>query len=271
MEPENEIPACNIPLDQVAVVNERSIRRYLEGQTLWDKKYSGVNKSIEKSRRKNLKLATKEGSKTMAYLKHQLHLNGQGGTLRPPNATAGPSSAPASPRPSDVGRDMADEEGQVRVGDVLAKTVLGSRHWTWGWVLEGENPPPASIVSRRDTEEARRLSKFADRQLGPGDAEHQLSGNHLWSVIVEALAAQGRRDARKSEAAEHTQTTPGPAAHHHHRHRSHSDAEEPSEPTESPSSPASKPRHHRSLSRFFTFHRRSHSSGEISTGQVPAA
>jgi hypothetical protein len=41
--------------------------------------------------------------------------------------------------------------------------VLSSPGWAWSWVLdELENPPPSSIVARRDTEEARQLAGFAD-------------------------------------------------------------------------------------------------------------
>ncbi|KAF8891847.1 hypothetical protein BD779DRAFT_1610537 [Infundibulicybe gibba] len=44
------------------------------------------------------------------------------------------------------------------------------------------SPPPSSIVSRRDTEEARKLAMFADRAVLEGN--HSMSGNNLWSMVV---------------------------------------------------------------------------------------
>ena len=63
------------------------------------------------------------------------------------------------------------------------------RHtWVWTWALDGEHPPPTSIVSRRDTSEARNLARVAD--LSVEQEESKLSGNMLWSVLVNFLTAQ---------------------------------------------------------------------------------
>ena len=60
--------------------------------------------------------------------------------------------------------------------------------WGWAWALdESEDPPPSSIVSRRDTQEAQKLADIADQAiLGP---DHAFSGNHLWSVVMNFLTA----------------------------------------------------------------------------------
>lgn len=60
--------------------------------------------------------------------------------------------------------------------------------WIWTWALDGEHPPPTSIVSRRDTAEARHLARIAD--LSMEQEESKRSGNMLWSVLVNFLTAQ---------------------------------------------------------------------------------
>ncbi|KAG9001387.1 hypothetical protein FRB94_004799 [Tulasnella sp. JGI-2019a] len=236
LEPASEISACITPLEEVAVLNERSVRRYIDGQTAWGKKFSGVTKSIEKSREKNLRLARKEGVKTLDYLRIQLHKS-QHRHSQSQDVRAESTSSEAAVGSGDV----ADEHDNVPLTDVCAKTVLGSRHWTWGWIMDNENPPPSSIASRRDTEEARRLSKVADRQIGEGDAEHNLSGNHLWSMIVESLAAHAGRNKDKDKNHGHSAGSSTP-----------------------PSPPRSKDGPLSPLSRFFPFR---HPKAEVSSAR----
>ncbi|KAG8982577.1 hypothetical protein FRB90_006698, partial [Tulasnella sp. 427] len=171
LEDESSIPACTMKLEDVGVLHEESVRRYLKGQAIWERKFAKVARTIEGRRQKHINLSTKDGRHTMDKIRKQLHLVGE---KQPPAVAAEPDRT-------------ADEHHSVDLDSVMEKTVLGSRQWKWGWALEGESPPPSSIVARGDTGEARRLGQFADRQLGPGDEEHSMSGNNLWSVVVEAL------------------------------------------------------------------------------------
>ncbi|KAG9045790.1 hypothetical protein FS837_005652 [Tulasnella sp. UAMH 9824] len=171
LEDEALIPACTMKLEDIGVLHEESVRRYLKGQAIWERKFAKVARSIEGQRQKHLNLSTKDTRGTMDKIRRQLHLVGE---RQPPGLATEPDTT-------------ADEQHTVDLSCVMEKTVLGSRQWKWGWALEGETPPPSSIVARGDTDEARRLGQFADRQLGPGDEEHSLSGNNLWSVVVEAL------------------------------------------------------------------------------------
>ena len=56
------------------------------------------------------------------------------------------------------------------------------------WELDAdERPPPSSIVARRDTDEALRLARVADKAVLA--SEQVLSANNLWNVVVGFLSA----------------------------------------------------------------------------------
>ncbi|KAF8261460.1 hypothetical protein EI94DRAFT_1745923 [Lactarius quietus] len=56
------------------------------------------------------------------------------------------------------------------------------------WELDvDERPPPSSIVARRDTDEALRLARVADKAVLA--SEQVLSANNLWNVVVGFLTA----------------------------------------------------------------------------------
>ncbi|CAE6346975.1 unnamed protein product [Rhizoctonia solani] len=170
LEPESELPACNVPLEDIGAINAAAVKRYLEGQALWDIKFSGTLKSIAKTRVKNLELARKEGRKSMGALAGAL----ANGTLK-------------------------DGEGREENGGSPSSSVtfLGSSNWSMSWALEGENPPPSSIVSRRDTAEARQLAICADRDLSSEGTK--MSGNNLWNVVVDFLSQNPDRNAKSSD------------------------------------------------------------------------
>ncbi|CUA69250.1 AB hydrolase superfamily protein C4A8,06c [Schizosaccharomyces pombe 972h-] [Rhizoctonia solani] len=161
LEPEDQLAACRVPLDRIGTINASAVGRYLQGQALWDAKFSGTIKSIAKMRVKNLELARKEGRKSMGAFYGALAKSGEG---------ASPSSS---------------------------VTFLGSSNWSMGWALEDENPPPSSIVSRRDTAEARQLAICADRDLS--GEENKMSGNNLWNIVVDFLSQNPDRGAKSSD------------------------------------------------------------------------
>jgi hypothetical protein len=155
LEPEDELDAFHVAPDVIGVIGEVAARRYIDATTHFDKKFSGAIKAIEKDRRRNLERAKQDIYGHMAHL--QAFLWGE---------------------EKDVKR-KGIKEG--------LKAMSGS--WGWAWALDGqERPPPSSIVSRRDTAEARRLARIADKSVMPDD-ECAMNGNSLWSIVVNFLSA----------------------------------------------------------------------------------
>jgi len=148
MEPETEIKALRMPVGTVGVINEPSAKRYLDAQAAWDKKFKETMKTIYKQRQKNLEHSEVEDKARLNRL---------------------------------------NESAPFQKGDTdEMNKVLNSANWSWAWVLAGdENPPSAALVARRDTVEARRLSKIADEAVE--EKERTLSGNNLWTIIVSTL------------------------------------------------------------------------------------
>lgn len=137
-------------LDCLGMVNEFGVKRYLDAQGIWEKRFKDTLKSVGKQRRKQIDEAEKEDSSRFTKLKASV-----------------------------MARDTDDANKNF---------LLNSDKWSWSWVVSGdENPPPSSIVARRDTAEARRLSKIADEAVE--GAESRMSGNNLWQIIVNALTA----------------------------------------------------------------------------------
>jgi hypothetical protein len=94
-----------------------------------------------------------------------------------------------------------DRNGSVAGEQGFKEYLLSSPGWSWAWALdEHENPPPASIVSRRDTEEARKLAEVAD--LAILGTPRTFSGNNLWSIMVNFFTVTpGRSRIEKSNGA----------------------------------------------------------------------
>jgi hypothetical protein len=149
LEPEDELPALEMPLDLIGMVNELGVKRYLDSQTVWEKRFKETLKTVAKQRKRHIDAADVEDTSRFTKLKASV-----------------------------LSKDKDDEE---------RNKVINSAKWSWSWVVAGdENPPPSSIVARRDTAEARRLSKIADDLIEEKDT--RMSGNNLWAMIMNALS-----------------------------------------------------------------------------------
>jgi hypothetical protein len=180
LEPESDLDAFQIPQEIIGAFSELAMRRYLDAKTKFDKKFSGVQKDIDKRRGRNLELSKKDIFRNMAQLQ------------------------------GDVSKKAKQSKGRGKVTKGLKESLeASSGSWSWAWALEtDERPPPSSIVSRRDTEEARQLARIAD-QASLEEEGSIVSGNQLWTMLVDFLtgppgkpkhwSTQGLDDGQDSE------------------------------------------------------------------------
>ncbi|KAF9464961.1 hypothetical protein BDZ94DRAFT_1254956 [Collybia nuda] len=155
LEPEDELQAFHIHPETIGSLSELSVRRYIDARADFDKRFSSTIKTIEKHRRRNLEHAKDDTQRSMGIFQHAFNLE-------------------------DNSSGKATECG------IAEGLRASSGSWGWAWALdENEHPPPSSIVSRRDTMEARRLAKIADQSVLQND--QSLSGNNFWSAIVNFL------------------------------------------------------------------------------------
>jgi len=139
LEPEGELAACRMPHDRVAQLSEETIRQYLTNKRKFDQRFGHTKEAIEKKWQHNLAEAEKDTVKRITTVLHQ-----------------------------SIGQKRTEARGEEGREDVslernAERVLLSSPRWAWSWVLdEWENPPPSSLVARRDTEEARELAAVVD-------------------------------------------------------------------------------------------------------------
>jgi hypothetical protein len=169
LESEEKLDAFTVPPEAIGGISELVLRRFIKAQSFFDTKFASASKAVEKSRQRNLERSRKDTRRNMALLQSSLE------------------------------KDIKTENGGTSEASTLKQGLLASSGWTWAWALDGmENPPPSSIVSRRDTEEARRLAKFADQAVLQEQAA--VSGNNLWSVVQNFLKDRNPGQSAKSKA-----------------------------------------------------------------------
>ncbi|KAI9441922.1 hypothetical protein H4582DRAFT_1811008 [Lactarius indigo] len=174
LEPENEVPALQVPPELVGKLSEHAVRRYVEGTARFEKKFARTIRHIEKKRQRNIDRASRDTNRHIAALQHYL----------------------------DRERTTAAAAAEEKPGS----GAVVEASWNLAWALdEDERPPPSSIVARRDTEEALKLARVADKAIL--SSERALSGNNLWNVIVNFLTVspddrpQARSDSGSPRAA----------------------------------------------------------------------
>ncbi|KAJ7496886.1 hypothetical protein FB451DRAFT_1209127 [Mycena latifolia] len=188
LEAETDLVAFSVAPENIGVVSELAVRRFLDGTQRFDHKFASTIKTVEKHRQRNLERAKKDTVRNMSVLQNF------------------------------IGREAEAKAKGSTDGGRTDKTVMGvkdgllasSGSWSWAWALDAnENPPPSSIVSRRDTQEALRLARIADQTMMEGE-EHSMSGNHLWSVMVNFLTVTPDKKTKKPEdsgVGQHEETT----------------------------------------------------------------
>jgi hypothetical protein len=128
MEPEEQIPALQIPPEQVGIIKEAPVRRWLAGQETWDKRYARAADKVTKRRRKveaEAALLLAKARERGLVLSHELEDSRRARTL--------PSA------------------GSI-VSVTTTRVGIIDNERRWGPLdLEDESPPPTAIAKRRDT------------------------------------------------------------------------------------------------------------------------
>jgi hypothetical protein len=163
---EPDLDALLVPAEILGALSELTVRRYLNGKVRFDKKFAKEVRAIQKQRDRNLELSKQDVMKNIAQL--------QG--LKSSQSKNGKGKAHDTPKGIKEGLEPA------------------SASWSWAWALDAdERPPPSSIVSRRDTSEARRLARIADQAVL--QEYSQISANSLWAVVVNFLTDRDHKHA----------------------------------------------------------------------------
>jgi hypothetical protein len=169
-----------VPSDLIGIIPKRAIERYVTAKERSDKKFAHAIKRIEKQRLRNIDRASRDINQHIAALQHYLDRESQ-------------AAAAATPTLRGLGAD---------------RTTRTTSSWNMAWALdEDERPPPSSIVARRDTEEALKLARVADKAVLA--SERTLSANNLWNVIVSSLMATPEEGRRKRETPSPPGRSPG--------------------------------------------------------------
>jgi hypothetical protein len=125
MEPKEDIPALQIPPDQIGQIKEAPAMRWLRGQEEWDRRYRKKGQRVLEKRKKLVKKADR-------IIKHALDQ----GLVH--------ESFPESVVPVEKTTDRVVRR-RTSIGEIQTDR-------RWGPLdLRGENPPPSAIAARRDT------------------------------------------------------------------------------------------------------------------------
>jgi hypothetical protein len=174
LEAEADLSAFTIAPENIGVVSELAARRFLKGTQRWDRKFASAAKTVEKHRQRNLERAKKDTVRNMNVLHNFIGREAEA-----------------------KGKGKATPDADKTVNGIKDGLLASSGSWSWAWALDAnENPPPSSIVSRRDTQEALRLARIADQPMLQSE-EHSMTGNNLWSVITNFLTVTPDKDKYK--------------------------------------------------------------------------
>lgn len=171
LEPQPQLSAFTISEDQVGVVPEAALARYIDGKTKMDAKYAREIKRITKKRVKVAREVPEASAAHMARLQHQLERASQ---------ESQKSKHHRSKNKRKDGEKVVDDDAGE--GGALNAAILGA-NWSLAWALDNdEHPPPSSIVARRDTREARALALVADQSVVAEPS--RMNANSLWAAML---------------------------------------------------------------------------------------
>lgn len=173
LEPVSEIPCLQIKPEDLGVIKEGPVKRYLAGKALWDKKFKRAYKRVDKEREHHLHRSMREEtSRIKRRVKDAaLHtVRSRPGEQQKPNDVRPESEIRRTDSPEPMSNGKKDSKGKGR-SDGEDDRFEGI------WQLHGERPPPSSIAARKDTAEARMLASSLERHY---NSLHTL---RLWNEV----------------------------------------------------------------------------------------
>jgi hypothetical protein len=174
MEPMEQINALTLDKEDIGLIKEAPVKRYLAGKAIWDRKFKRVYVKVQKERERaslpsslssrdanpplppsgHLKKSMKEEATRITKRVEQLSQSSQ-------DKSKPSSSSSAKPGPIGVGNfdpngrsritdspEPETPEGRFERRDSMIDVPIGLEGV---WDLHGENPPPSSLAGRKDT------------------------------------------------------------------------------------------------------------------------
>jgi len=141
LEPESELPACNLPPSEVGVIKEGPVRKWMAAKKQWDTKYASTKRKIQKQRAKEL-------------AKGYYQFGNE--EVPPPSALAGRQT---------TGQDLKEKKRGKSYG-MSMWALWGSKHDEKTTLREAnaDKEPESSIVSPLDGANARSLHDTKTKQ-----------------------------------------------------------------------------------------------------------
>jgi hypothetical protein len=160
LEPPEELGAMTMPTDEMGMIKEGPAMRYLNGQALWDHKFSHARKQVAKRREKNIKNARNKDARKIVRMwqrRVKKHREDKERRKEMRDEERERRKAKGAKVRGDDGEETdvtTDGDGGVEGGEGEGWESEGDgftdQSWSWAWALDGEAPPPSAIVSRRD-------------------------------------------------------------------------------------------------------------------------
>ncbi|GAA6001830.1 hypothetical protein JCM10207_002339 [Rhodosporidiobolus poonsookiae] len=189
MEPIEDVKILKLDPEDIGLIKEAPVKRYLAGKAIWDKKYRKIYIKVQKERERHLKKSMREEATRITKRVNELakekdkrkQQSSSSGGPDPSNIDpAAPEQVTDSPEPLDL-----QNGHRLRRGVSTASIPIGLEG---SWDLHGENPPPSSLAGRKDTAEARKLAKVLDEHFS------RLHMLNLWSEIHDMVGHAPRHN-----------------------------------------------------------------------------
>ena len=160
MEPVEEMPALRMLPSQIGLIKEAPVRRWLQGQGMWDERFKRESKKVLKKRKRLEEMAEQ-------IIRHATEL---GLVVDTGARTSGEGAGDGREEQGEVRPTMQAQSGRKSSRSMFTTTGVIDENRRYGPLdLDDENPPPSAIAKRRDT-----VSRFIFFTLPLSDSKSTL-------------------------------------------------------------------------------------------------